>query len=54
MSIKVLDDSLGNALLTNINNLKKFGEGKLNYSDNNFDEVITKLKDKKFLLIKQN
>ena len=52
MSIKVLDDSLGNALLTNINNLKKFGEGKLNYSNNNFDEVITKLKDKKFLLIK--
>jgi hypothetical protein len=52
MSIKVHDDSLGNALLNNINNLKKFGNEKIGYSNNNLDEVISKLKNKKLLLIK--
>ena len=52
MSIQIPDESIGKTLLNSINNLKKFGTEKIKYSCHNIDEVITNLKNRKLLLIK--
>ena len=52
MSIQIHDDLLANNLLNDINTLKKFSAEKLGNSNNNLDNVISHIKSKKFLLIK--
>ena len=52
MSIQIHDDILANNLLNDINNFKKFSKEKLSFPNNNLDEVITYIQNKKLLLIK--
>ena len=52
MSIQIQEESKLNILLNNINILKKFSNDKIKYINNELDEVISNLKNKKLLLIK--